>query len=57
MSTFDDTRSFAARMDREDGLAAFRESFNFPRQKNGRRPVYLCGNSLGLQPRRAVRYV
>ena len=38
-------------------LAAFRAEFNFPLEKNGRTPVYLCGNSLGLQPRRAVEFV
>ncbi|MEJ2273286.1 MAG: kynureninase [Woeseiaceae bacterium] len=57
MNNFEDTRSFATRMDREDALAPFRGSFNFPRERNGRAPVYLCGNSLGLQPRRAARYV
>jgi kynureninase len=54
---YEDSRSFAMRMDREDTLASFRRSFNFPMERNGRAPVYLCGNSLGLQPRRAAEYV
>ena len=57
MSGFENNREYAARRDREDRLARFREAFNFPRDKNGRAPVYLCGNSLGLQPQRAVEYV
>jgi kynureninase len=57
MTEFEDHRSFAARMDRDDPLAAVRREFNFPQERNGRAPVYLCGNSLGLQPRRAVEIV
>lgn len=37
--------------DQADELSRFREEFHFP-QKNGRRAIYLCGNSLGLQPKR-----
>ncbi len=45
-------------MDREDDLAALRDEFNFPHAVAGSLPLlYLCGNSLGLQPRRAVPYV
>lgn len=44
-------------LDHKDPLASFREQFNFPRDKNGLSPVYLCGNSLGLQPKRAVEFV
>lgn len=54
---YEDTRSFAANMDRDDPLAKFRDEFNFPLLKDGREPVYLCGNSLGLQPGLAVDYV
>ncbi|MEX0976212.1 MAG: kynureninase [Woeseia sp.] len=52
------TRDHAEAMDREDDLATLRDEFNFPRSVAGGLPsIYLCGNSLGLQPRRAVRYV
>ena len=57
MSDYRDSRDYAIRRDGVDPLAGFRAEFNFPREKNGRNPVYLCGNSLGLQPKRAVEFV
>ena len=54
---YENTRNFAAGMDRDDPLAAFRDEFNFPLPKDGRAPVYLCGNSLGVQPKLAVEFV
>ncbi|MEM7105597.1 MAG: kynureninase [Bacteroidota bacterium] len=38
-------------MDEQDPLKAFRHKFHIPTQKNGEPYVYLCGNSLGLQPK------
>lgn len=57
MMLFENHRDFAARLDRHDPLARLRQAFNFPRDRDGRPPVYLCGNSLGLQPKKAVQYV
>jgi kynureninase len=57
MTAFADSREFAVAKDRDDALAPFREQFNFPRHRNDRAPIYLCGNSLGLQPQIAVDYV
>lgn len=54
---FDTGRDRAVAMDAADPLAAFRGEFNLPPTRNGLAPVYLCGNSLGLQPKRAARYV
>ena len=54
---YEDSREFAESLDRDDSLASWRDAFNFPRDRNGYTPVYLCGNSLGLQPARAVRFV
>ena len=54
---YEDSRDFAAALDRDDPLAGWRDEFSFPRERNGYAPVYLCGNSLGLQPKRAVRFV
>ena len=54
---YEDSLNFAESLDREDPLASFRRQFNFPREKNGFSPVYLCGNSLGLQPKLAVDFV
>jgi len=49
---FENTRSFAAEMDEQDPLHILREEFLFP-QHNGKPFIYLCGNSLGLQPKSA----
>ncbi len=54
---YEDTRAYAKDRDTSDPLAGFRERFRFPRDRNGRTPVYLCGNSLGLQPTLAAQYV
>ncbi len=55
--TYEDKRDFALKMDQQDPLRGFRERFLFPRERNGLAPVYLCGNSLGLQPKLARQYV
>lgn len=47
----------AKALDREDPLAALRDEFLFPRTAAGEPFVYLTGNSLGLQPKRAKEYV
>jgi len=41
----------ARRLDRDDPLRSFRDRFHIPPGPDGRDSVYLCGNSLGLQPR------
>ena len=48
---------FARRMDREDPLAGFRERFHIPQTDDGGDEIYLCGHSLGLQPKIAADYV
>lgn len=40
---------FAKTMDKNDPLKRFRSQFFFPKM-NGKRCIYFCGNSLGLQP-------
>ena len=45
--------SFAKDMDAADPLATFRSEFHFPISE-GRKSTYLCGNSLGLMPKRTV---
>jgi kynureninase len=54
---FEEGEAFAQRMDAEDPLRSFREEFLFPRRKDGEPALYLVGNSLGLQPRKARQYV
>ena len=46
----DDVEGWALARDAADELAAFRDEFAVPRHGHGEQ-VYLCGNSLGLQPR------
>lgn len=43
--------SFARAMDREDELSKYRNRFHLPLKEDGTPYVYLCGNSLGLQPK------
>jgi kynureninase len=47
----------AAQMDARDPLARFAADFHHPCDPSGRRFLYLCGHSLGLQPKRAAEYV
>jgi kynureninase len=47
----------ARALDASDPLASFAEEFHHPYDGNGRRLLYLCGHSLGLQPKSAAQYV
>ena len=49
-------KEFAIAMDERDPLKEFRKDFLFPSAAGGE-CVYLCGHSLGLQPRTAAAYV
>ena len=49
---FENTLSFARAMDEQDPLRDLRNEFLFP-EHNGKPYIYLCGNSLGLQPKLA----
>ncbi len=48
---FQDTSEFAKEMDEEDNLSKFKSRFFIPKKTDGGNKVYLCGNSLGLQPK------
>ncbi len=48
---FENNRAFAQKLDKEDQLRVFQDSFHFPIQSNGSPYIYMCGNSLGLQPK------
>lgn len=50
------TIEFAQHLDEQDPLKAFRDKFLLP-QHHGKDAVYLCGNSLGLQPVTAKDYL
>ena len=49
--------SFVHKLDQNDELAAFRDEFLFPKGKHTAQAVYLCGNSLGLQPKSTKAYL
>lgn len=51
------SQSGAKELDSADVLNHFREKFHFPEMENGDKVVYLCGNSLGLQPKSAEEAV
>ncbi|MDC8006091.1 kynureninase [Aureisphaera galaxeae] len=55
--TYQNNREFAKACDANDPLASFRNEFLFPKDKDGNPLIYLCGNSLGLQPKRTQSYI
>ncbi len=50
-------RTAAEQLDAQDPLRELRNEFYIPRLPDGREEIYFCGNSLGLQPKRAERYL
>lgn len=48
---------FAKDLDQKDPLKSFRNKFLIPKDKEGNELVYLCGNSLGLQPKITKEYI
>lgn len=44
------SNDYADQLDLADSLASFRDRFHIPKHTNGDQ-IYLCGNSLGLQPK------
>ncbi|HET8885197.1 MAG TPA: kynureninase [Salinimicrobium sp.] len=53
---FENSREFAQQLDEQDELRKYRNEFIFPKV-NGKEVIYFTGNSLGLQPKRAKKYV
>lgn len=47
----------AIRLDEQDELANYRSKFFIPKDENGNDLIYLCGNSLGLQPKTTRKYI
>ena len=54
---FEATPECAYALDQADALAGFRREFAVPSRRDGSSEIYFCGDSLGLQPLRAERYV
>lgn len=53
---FQNTRAFAQSLDAQDELKKYQAEFEFPKV-NGKKAIYFTGNSLGLMPKRAKKYV
>lgn len=49
--------AFARYADKNDPLVGFRDKFYLPVQKSGEQYIYMCGNSLGLQPKSTKSYL
>jgi len=54
---FQNSLEYAKKHDAEDTLAAFRNKFHIPKDATGKELIYLCGNSLGLQPKITSEYI
>jgi kynureninase len=53
---FENSLAFAKKLDKQDPLKSFRSQFHFPKI-TGKTPLYLTGNSLGLQPKLTKKFV
>lgn len=54
--TYQNTLQFAQQLDQEDPLKEFKNLFHLPLHE-GKQQIYLCGNSLGLQPKSVRQYL
>ncbi|MGB1268328.1 MAG: kynureninase [Flavobacteriaceae bacterium] len=58
MSTpFQANLDFAKNLDKNDKIAHLRDEFHIPKDKDGNDWIYMCGNSLGLQPKSTKEYI
>ena len=53
---FENTRTFAQKLDTQNELKNFRSQFHIPKHGD-KNSIYFTGNSLGLQPKKATDYV
>jgi len=49
--------AYAQQQDHQDPLKHFRNKFLIPTNNDGEELIYLCGNSLGLQPKKTSEYL
>lgn len=54
---FQNSLEYAKTQDANDSLASFRNKFHIPKTESGQDAIYLCGNSLGLQPKITADYI
>ena len=53
----DQTVQRAESLDQKDPLSSFGLEFEIPKDAKGNNLIYLCGNSLGLQPKQTKEYI
>lgn len=56
-TNFENSETFAQKLDGEDSLKHFRDKFFLPKQSSGEDVLYFTGNSLGLQPKTVREYI
>ncbi len=56
-NNFKSDESFARELDAQDRLRDFREKFHIPKHTDGADVLYFTGNSLGLQPKTARKWI
>ncbi|WP_074408334.1 kynureninase [Aquimarina megaterium] len=49
--------AYAKELDQKDKIAQYRDQFHIPKDDNGNDWIYMCGNSLGLQPKTTKKYI
>lgn len=54
---YDTSRNCAIGLDQQDPLSACRDKFILPKTVSGSPYIYLCGNSLGLQPKQTKDHI
>lgn len=48
---------YAKELDKKDKLAPYKDKFLIPKDKDNKDWIYMCGNSLGLQPKTTQEYI
>ncbi|WP_179022325.1 kynureninase [Winogradskyella forsetii] len=57
MSNYKPGLDYAKQQDQLDELSHYKDQFHIPKDENGNELIYLCGNSLGLQPKSTKTYI
>ena len=57
MPNYQSSLHYAKQQDTLDELSHYRELFHIPKDEAGNNLIYLCGNSLGLQPKSTKAYI
>ena len=54
---YENSPQYAAKCDQNDPLKDFKNRFHIPTDSNNKPLIYLCGNSLGLQPKSTAEFI